>query len=161
MGGGLIDGTPTRSIVNGLRDDDAESFYPNRASFVSEYSFREPSSEGVQLFFKEHGRKTSKDSNSSFLSRRKTQQGPRRPETKVAIVRFSRATQCSLDRQVFFSSSAQIGRLIDNISHGIEAGSFNIVPTLPTTAPSMHSESDAHWTVEERLEHMLGSMGTS
>ncbi|THH16460.1 hypothetical protein EW146_g4182 [Bondarzewia mesenterica] len=140
----MANGETIWSIVNGLRDDDAESFYANRASFVSEYSFREPSSEGVQLFFKEHGRKTSKDSNSSLLSRRKTAQGPKRPETKV-----------------FFSSSAQIGRLIDNLSQGLEAGSFNIVPAEPTVASSMHSESDGQWTVEERLDQMLGSMGTS
>lgn len=74
-----------RSIVNGLRDDDAESLYMNRASFVSDYSYRDPG-EGVQLFIKEHARKGSKDSTSSFLSRRKTQQqAPRRPETKVGF----------------------------------------------------------------------------
>ena len=76
----------TRSIVNGLRDPDAleaeESFYGNRASFLSEYSMRDD--EGVQVYFKEHARKGSKDSASSFLSRRKTQQEPsKRPETKV------------------------------------------------------------------------------
>ena len=71
-----------RSIVNGLRDDDEESFYGNRASFVSEYSLRD--NEGVQVFFKEHGRKGSKDSQaSSFLSRKKPTQGSKRPETKV------------------------------------------------------------------------------
>ena len=60
--------------------------------------------------------------------------------------------------QVFFSSAAQIGRLIDNLSHGAEAGSFNIMPTANGT-PS-HPDP-AHWTVEERLEHMLTSLGTS
>jgi serine/arginine repetitive matrix protein 2 len=73
-----------RSIVNGLRDDDDdESYYGNRASFVSEYSVRD---EGVQVFFKEHGRTGSKDSQSSFLSRKsrkKATQGEKRPETKV------------------------------------------------------------------------------
>jgi hypothetical protein len=58
--------------------------------------------------------------------------------------------------QVFFSSSAQIGRLIDNLSHGAEAGSFNIMPTAHNRTPD-----PAHWTVEERLEHMLSSLGTS
>jgi hypothetical protein len=72
-----------RSIVNGLRDDDEESFYGNRASFVSEYSLRD---EGVQVFFKEHGRTGSKDSQSSFLSRKKaTQASSKRPETKVKL----------------------------------------------------------------------------
>lgn len=73
-----------RSIVNGLRDDDEESFYGNRASFVSEYSLRD---EGVQVFFKEHGRTGSKDSqSSSFLSRKKaTQASSKRPETKVKL----------------------------------------------------------------------------
>ncbi|KAI0060804.1 hypothetical protein BV25DRAFT_1827349 [Artomyces pyxidatus] len=138
----MANGETIWSIVNGLRDDDAESFYGNRASFVSEYSLRD-ASEGVQLFFKEHGRKASKDSNTSFLSRRKTTQGqPKRPETKV-----------------FFSSSTQIGRLIDNLSQGTDAGSFNITPSA--NAVSFHSESSAHWTVEERLEHMLGSLATS
>lgn len=70
-----------RSIVNGLRDDDGESFYDNRTSFTSEYS-----AEGVKVFFKEHGRKTSKSSNTSLLSRKKQQTtASQRPETKVRI----------------------------------------------------------------------------
>ncbi|KAI0259943.1 hypothetical protein BC834DRAFT_590323 [Gloeopeniophorella convolvens] len=136
----LANGETIWSIVNGLRDDDEESFYGNRASFVSEYSLRD---EGVQVFFKEHNRTGSKDSQASFLSRRKTLQNPKRPETKV-----------------FFSSSAMIGRLIDNLSSGAEAGSFNILPTAQNP-PSVHSDSSAHWTVEERLEHMLGTIETS
>jgi hypothetical protein len=138
----LANGETIWSIVNGLRDDDEESVYGNRASFVSEYSLRD--NEGVQVFFKEHGRKGSKDSQASFLSRnKKTAQGAKRPETKV-----------------FFSSSAQIGRLIDNLSQGAEAGSFNILPGAH--APSRPSESSsADWTVEERLENMLSSLGTS
>ncbi|TFY79300.1 hypothetical protein EWM64_g4710 [Hericium alpestre] len=144
----LANGETIWSIVNGLRDDDTESYYGNRASFRSEYSFRD--NDGVQVFFKDHGRKTSKDSNASYLSRRKTyqSQAPKRPETKV-----------------FFSSSQQIGRLIDNLSQGMEAGSFNIIPSRPgassAAGSSFHSESDTHWTVEERLEHMLGSMATT
>ncbi|KAH9967959.1 hypothetical protein BC827DRAFT_458972 [Russula dissimulans] len=137
----LANGETIWSIVNGLRDDDDESFYGSRASFVSEYSFRD---EGMQVFFKEHGRKGSKDSQSSFLSRKKATaaQAQKRPETRV-----------------FFSSSAQIGRLIDNLSHDTEAGSFNI---LPTTHSATSFQSDpAHWTVEERLEHMLNALGTS
>lgn len=65
-----------RSIVNGLRDDDAESAYGDRASFTSEYS----QNEAVKVFFKEHGRKSSKGSATSFLSRKKNP----RPETKVS-----------------------------------------------------------------------------
>ncbi|KAH9063722.1 hypothetical protein EDB83DRAFT_2519878 [Lactarius deliciosus] len=138
----LANGETIWSIVNGLRDDDEESFYGNRASFVSEYSLRD--NEGVQVFFKEHGRKGSKDSQASFVSRKKPAQGPKRPETKV-----------------FFSSSAQIGRLIDNLSHGAEAGSFNILPSAHAHASRPSESSSAHWTVEERLEHMLSSLGTS
>jgi hypothetical protein len=81
----LIDQDAHRSIVNGLRDDDAESFYGNRTSFLSEYSMRETGNDGVQVFFKEHSRKVSKDSGDSYVSRRKTQQSPKRPETKVKI----------------------------------------------------------------------------
>jgi hypothetical protein len=69
--------------------------------------------------------------------------------------------------QVFYSSSAQIGKLIENLSQGMESGSFNF--QLPNSYPpgrsnpsSFHSEAtDAHWTVEERLEHMLGSIGAN
>ncbi len=89
-----------RSIVNGLRDDDGESFYGDRASFYSEYSVKD--NENVKLFFKEHERKNSKGSVNSFLSRKKPapQQPPQppqhsrsaaRPETKVcfhALVTF-------------------------------------------------------------------------
>ena len=73
-----------RSIVNGLRDDDAESFYGDRASFYSEYSVKD--NDNVKLFFKEHERKTSKGSINSFLTRKKSVQQPKataRPETKV------------------------------------------------------------------------------
>ena len=77
--------------MNGLRDDDDESFYGSRASFMSEYSVRD---EGMQVFFKEHGRKGSKDSQSSFLSRSRkkvsTTQAQKRPETKVLIFKFER-----------------------------------------------------------------------
>lgn len=76
-----------RSIVNGLRDDDGESYYGDRASFYSEYSVKD-TNENVKLFFKEHERKSSKGStSSSFLSRKKPQQpkGSARPETKVCV----------------------------------------------------------------------------
>lgn len=135
----LANGETIWSIVNGLRDDDEESSYGNRASFVSEYSLRD---EGVQVFFKEHGRTGSKDSQSSFLSRKKaTQASSKRPDTKV-----------------FFSSSAQIGRLIDNLSHGADSGSFNILPSANDATSFQHDSP--HWTVEERLEHMLNSLAS-
>ncbi|KAJ6546531.1 hypothetical protein DFH09DRAFT_1171276 [Mycena vulgaris] len=134
----LANGETIWSIVNGLRDDDDDADgYANRASFASEYSIREGTGDGVQVFFKDHGRK---GSSSSFLPRKKTVTGKSRPETKV-----------------FYSSSAQIGRLIENMSQGMEAGSFNILPNHPlghSTSSSL-SEAEMNWTVEERLEHML------
>ncbi|KAJ7694217.1 hypothetical protein B0H17DRAFT_1168683 [Mycena rosella] len=134
----LANGETIWSIVNGLRDEDDDGDgYANRASFASEYSVREGAGDGVQVFFKEHGRK---GSSSSFLPRKKVVTGKSRPETKV-----------------FYSSSAQIGRLIENMSQGMEAGSFNILPSRPlghSTSSSL-SETEMNWTVEERLEHML------
>ncbi|KII89004.1 hypothetical protein PLICRDRAFT_160024 [Plicaturopsis crispa FD-325 SS-3] len=145
----LANGETIWSIVNGLRDDDLESNFGSRASFASEYSLRDTSADAVQVFFKDHTRKTSKDSNSSYVSRSKklAPPGAHRPETKV-----------------FYSSSAQIGRLIENMSQGMEAGSFNIMPDMPTThshSSSFQSGSGMHWTVEERLEHMIGAMENS
>lgn len=74
----------SRNIVNGLRDDDLESVYNSRASFASEYSTREPTEEGVKVYFKEHGRAVSKGSNSSFVPRKKSQAEKGRPETAVS-----------------------------------------------------------------------------
>lgn len=131
------------SIVNGLRDEDTESVYASRASFASEYSTRD-NAEGVQVFVKGHSKSASKGSNSSFLSRKRLSQGKDRPDTKV-----------------YFSSSAQIGRLIENLSQGMDAGSFNFVPNLPAdraTPSSLHSDPEMQWTVEEKLEHMLGAI---
>ncbi|THH32978.1 hypothetical protein EUX98_g1207 [Antrodiella citrinella] len=143
----LANGDTIWSIVNGLRDDDVESYFGGeRASFASEYSARD---EGVKISFKEHGRKSSKSSNNSLLGRKKPQ-GVNRPETKV-----------------FYSSSAQIGRLIENISRGADSGSFNIAPEQQvagyapvghSASSSVGSDADMRWTVEERLEHMLGKI---
>lgn len=72
-----------RSIVNGLRDEDTESTYASRSSFASDSSMH-ASTDGVQVFFKEHGRVGSKGSNSSFLARKKFAPGNNRPETKVS-----------------------------------------------------------------------------
>jgi len=64
------------------------------------------------------------------------------------------------ETKVFFSSSAQIGRLIENLSKGVDSGSFNVLPHRHShaTSQSVGSSSDAQWTVEERLEQLLGSM---
>jgi serine/arginine repetitive matrix protein 2 len=70
--------------VNGLRDTDAESSYPSRASYASEYSMHDSASDGLQIMFKEHNRGDSKGSMSSFVSPAKKQAlGNHRPETKV------------------------------------------------------------------------------
>lgn len=142
----LANGETIWKIVNGLRDDDDESNYTGRYSFASEYSTRENGGEAVQVFVKDHGRSASKGSNSSFVSRKKTGQGKSRPETKV-----------------FYSSSAQIGRLIESLSQGMDAGSFNFRPnrSIGHSASSSVSTNDINWTVEERLEHMLGAIGGS
>ncbi|TDL27580.1 hypothetical protein BD410DRAFT_762665 [Rickenella mellea] len=145
----MANGETIWSIVNGLRGDDSESVYQNRISVASEFSVSPQESEGDhQLFFKEHVRNTSKGSNTSFLSRKKTlNAGLNRPETKV-----------------FYSSSTQISRLIETLSRGVDAGSFNIKPKAApghSHSSSVNSETDMNWTVEERLEHMLGSMGAA
>ena len=154
-----------RSIVNGLRDDDTESFYDNRQSFASEYS-----GEGVKVSFKEHGRKSSKSSNASFLSRRKQQQptsASQRPETKVCTINNAAWPRLLLmaSSQVFFSSSTQIARLIENMSRDVDAGSFNITPDR-AHSHAAHSASSsigsaADWTLEERLEHLLGAVSAN
>jgi len=73
-----------RSIVNGLRDDDAESAYPSRVSFASEYSAQEPNGDNVQVMFKESARSESRTSNNSSYAPPKAYfQGKVRPETKV------------------------------------------------------------------------------
>lgn len=139
----MANGETIWSIVNGLRDDDLESVYASRTSLASEYSLRD-NTEGLQVFVKEHGKSTSKGSGSSFLSRKKPpSQSKNRPETKV-----------------FYSSSTHIGRLIESLSQGMDAGSFNFgnLPPDRSTPLSFHSDTDMHWTVEEKLEHMLGSM---
>ncbi|KAF7968557.1 hypothetical protein HWV62_30089 [Athelia sp. TMB] len=140
----LANGETIWSIVNGLRDDDVDSLYASRSSFASDYSPAEPGANGVQVLFKEHNRTGSKGSTSSFLSRKKSNTGKNRPETKI-----------------FYSSSNQIGRLIENLSEGQDAGSFNFTPSKRpghSAKSSFQSDGDINWTVEERLEHMLGSM---
>ncbi|KAJ3856327.1 hypothetical protein EV368DRAFT_78835 [Lentinula lateritia] len=141
----LANGETIWSIVNGLRDDDVESLYTGRTSFQSDYD----NDEGVQVFVKDHTRTGSKGSNSSYLSRRKIVQGKNRPETKV-----------------YYTSSAQIGRLIENLSQGMDAGAFNFSQGQAEYSHSATSSMTGHTgtdylTVEERLEHMLGAMKTA
>ncbi|KAG2020776.1 hypothetical protein CC2G_006078 [Coprinopsis cinerea AmutBmut pab1-1] len=81
----LANGETIWKIVNGLRDDDDDSFYPSqRNSISSEYSTREGTTEGLQVFVKEHVRSGSKGSHASFLSRKKSGAGKARPDTKVS-----------------------------------------------------------------------------
>lgn len=79
--------------MNGLRADDAESIFNHRVSVAS--AFSEGPAEGdagsEQLFFKEHGRSSSKGSNRSntnTLQRKGTLTGAskNRPETKVSVL---------------------------------------------------------------------------
>ncbi|KZT11638.1 uncharacterized protein LAESUDRAFT_720897 [Laetiporus sulphureus 93-53] len=149
----MANGEMIWSIVNGLRDDDGESVFDDRASFVSEYSRRDSNNEGLKLFFKGHEKKSSKGSNVSFSPRKKQSlksTSAVRPETKV-----------------FFSSSAHIGQLIENLSRGVDSGSFNVAPEQPqasvghSASSSIGSDAEMRWTVEERLEHMLGAMGSA
>lgn len=63
--------------------------------------------------------------------------------------------------QVYMTPSAQIGRLVEDLSQGMEAGSFNFSGAHGHSTTSSISENDVNWTVEERLEHMLGAMRNS
>jgi len=68
--------------------------------------------------------------------------------------------------KVFHSSSAQIGRLIESLSQGVDSGSFNFLPNAPNRGPghsasSSLSTNDINWTVEERLDRMLGAMNNN
>lgn len=58
-----------------------------------------------------------------------------------------------------------MGRLIENLSQGMDAGTFKFSQGRPEHSLSATSSmlsaqtgSDVHLTVEERLEHMLGAM---
>lgn len=137
----MANGETIWSIVNGLREDDAESFHASRTS-SPDYS-RE-NRDDMQIFVREHARSASKGSSSSFVSLKKAYQGKNRPETKI-----------------YYSSSAQIGRLIENLSQGMDSGSFNFIPghlSDRSSPASFQSGGDGHLTVEERLEQLLGAM---
>lgn len=68
-------------------------------------------------------------------------------------------------KKVFHSSSAQIGRLIESLSQGVDSGSFNITPNTNRgpghSASSSLSTNDINWTVEERLDRMLGAINNN
>ena len=68
-------------------------------------------------------------------------------------------------KKVFHSSSAQIGRLIESLSQGVDSGSFNIMPNTSRgpghSASSSLSTNDINWTVEERLDRMLGAINNN
>ena len=70
----------------------------------------------------------------------------------------------SVSKKVFHSSSAQIGRLIESLSQGVDSGSFNILPNTNRpghSASSSLSTNDINWTVEERLDRMLGAINNN
>lgn len=62
--------------------------------------------------------------------------------------------------QVFFSSSAQIDRLIETLTRDKEAGSFNIAPDRQYSQPG-HSASSSMGSATDMLERMLGSMSAN
>ncbi|KAG9318868.1 hypothetical protein JVU11DRAFT_975 [Chiua virens] len=139
----LANGETIWQIVNGLRDDDIDSVYASRTSMGSDHSTGE-NGDSVQLLFKEH-RSASRNSGPSINSRKRSSQSKSRPDTKV-----------------FYSSSAQIGRLIESLSQGMDAGSFILnQPPDHSSASSFQSDPDMQWTVEESLEHMLGTIRNS
>ncbi|EJU05348.1 hypothetical protein DACRYDRAFT_103837 [Dacryopinax primogenitus] len=115
----LSNGQVIWSVVDGLRAGIAdENDEDDKSSFTSDFSTGSPSrDETVQLFVRGHKRnESSKGSEAALPKKAAIQFGRARPETKV-----------------YFSSSAQISSLIENISRGLESGSFNIVPSDPTS----------------------------
>lgn len=127
--------------------DDSSLFDRNRASTMSTETDGanrgDSRDDAVQLLFREHRRISSKGSGTSFVSRRKVlppSKSDFRPETKVnGDLKFSShelyLTRAFTDLvQVFFSSAADIENLIESISRGLEAGSFNILPNRQDSA---------------------------
>ncbi|GLB35396.1 hypothetical protein LshimejAT787_0209610 [Lyophyllum shimeji] len=137
----LANGETIWNIVNGLReDDDEQSVYTRRTSFASEYYPREAplGGGGIQIFVKEHERSGSAGSASSMFKRG---QGKPRPETKV-----------------YHSPAGDIGRLIQDLSRNMEAGSFNFAARPGHSASSSLSTNDMTWTLEERLDEMIDTV---
>jgi len=171
----LANGQTIWSIVSDLRDmpgDDMVSL--DRQSFASEFS--RPASpsydDTMQLRFKEHQRQTSKSSANSFLS-----SAPKNPTPQP------RSTAPRPETKVFLSTTNQIGRLIESLSKGMDAGSFDIlpmeggvqglavpVPAMPgkpvereadtsrglTHRPTSSLQSDL--SVDAQLQHMIGKL---
>lgn len=157
----LANGETIWKIVNGLRDDeDDASVYTGRNSFSSEYSGPE-GPENLQVFVKEHVRSGSKGSTKSGLfSRKKAGDGKPRPETKI-----------------MYSSPEHVAHLIEQLSHGMDAGSFNFAPYRENDSPagpasgsgarqltdpghsasSSVSTGDVNWAMQE-IDHMLTTM---
>ncbi|KAF5324499.1 hypothetical protein D9611_004284 [Ephemerocybe angulata] len=145
----LANGDIIWNVVNGLRDDDDESLYTGRNSIGSEYSTQE-SGGNMQVFVKEHTRASSKGSNSSFVSRKKMNGGKSRPETKV-----------------LYGSPEQIGRLIESVSQGMDAGSFNFAPSYARPGHGGSHHGQAHsatsslstndWAINE-IDNILTSI---
>ncbi|KAG9010168.1 hypothetical protein FRB93_004830 [Tulasnella sp. JGI-2019a] len=154
----LSNGEVVWSVVDAMRsdilhDDDGSSLNQSRHSTTSDTSYAPR--DGVQVLFKEHRRMGSKGSATSAISAVSSFRkfGTNRPETKV-----------------FFSSAAHIGRLIESMSRGADAGSFNIVPAPPDSplppdastlarfggknSPAL-SMTDNSYSVEDRLDHLL------
>ncbi|KZV85123.1 hypothetical protein EXIGLDRAFT_623418 [Exidia glandulosa HHB12029] len=129
----FADGRVIWQVVDGLRaaedlDFDSESGFRSRASFDSGYSLPEPD---LQLQVREHKRIPSKGSVASSAYNRKSAYA--RPETKV-----------------FYSDADHIGRLIDSMTRGMNSGSFNVVPNMPTPTGSSFADAQAgKWTMEE------------
>ncbi|RXW20996.1 hypothetical protein EST38_g4867 [Candolleomyces aberdarensis] len=143
----LANGDIIWNVVNGLRDDDDESLYTGRNSVGSEYSTRESGENNMQVFVKEHVRGSSKGSNASFVSRKKPSGGKARPETKV-----------------LYGSPEQIGRLIENISQGMDAGTFNFSPPYSSRSNTQshgHSTTSSvstnEWNINE-IDNLLNTI---
>lgn len=153
--------------MNGLREeDDDESVYTRRTSFASEYGARGTNGEGLQVFVKEHGRSGSRGSTSSSFLSRKRGQGKSRPETKVCYV-LPRITGLNdiwlrrAPRQVFYTPAEGIGRLIQDLSQNMEAGSFNFAIRQGVSGHSPTSSlstNEMMMSVEERLEKMIDTV---
>ena len=108
--------------MNGLRADDAESFYPRRGSLDSEYSTMPPhDTDNEQLFFKEHARTGSKSSSISNYSRRKVVTAPR-PETKVLFLFHLKFSNLQ-----YFCGSLPVNHLVYIFARNYE---LNISPSL-------------------------------
>ncbi|KAG6874077.1 hypothetical protein C0995_006934 [Termitomyces sp. Mi166 len=138
----LANGETIWNIVNGLREEtDDESLYTRRTSFTSEYGAR--GGDGLQVFVKEHGRSGSRGSTSSFLSRKRSQ-GKSRPETKV-----------------FYAPAEGIGRLIQDLSQNMDAGSFNFALRQGVSGHSPSSSlstNEMAMSLEERLDKMIDTV---